>query len=103
MVFTLEAKNMIEPLYINAFNSNLRLCSLRGTRQAEAAAEERRQAELTVGRCRLKPTRPVLKAPGSLLLKLRYDGLLSNCNFHFNLHRYITDDLFDSSSAGKEA
>jgi hypothetical protein len=45
----------------------------------------------------------VLKAPGSLLLKLRYDGLLSNCNFHFNLHRYITDDLFDSSSAGKEA
>jgi len=31
--------------------------------------------------------KPVLKAPGSMLLKLRYDGLLSNFAFYFNLRR----------------
>ena len=29
-----------------------------------------------------------MKAPGYVLLKLRYDGLASNCAFNFNLCRY---------------
>ena len=33
------------------------------------------------------PIKPVLKAPGSLLLKLRCDGPLSNVAFNFNLRR----------------
>jgi len=32
--------------------------------------------------------KPVLKAPGSVLLKLRYDGPLSNFAFNLNLRRY---------------
>jgi hypothetical protein len=32
--------------------------------------------------------KPVLKAPGSVLLKLRYDGPLSDFAFNFNLSRY---------------
>ena len=32
---------------------------------------------------------PVLKAPGSMLLKLRCDGPLSNFAFNFNLRRYV--------------
>ena len=32
---------------------------------------------------------PVLKAPRSMLLKLRYDGPLSNFAFNFNLRRCI--------------
>ena len=34
------------------------------------------------------PVKPVLKAPGSMLLKLRCDGPLSNVAFNFNLRRY---------------
>ena len=34
------------------------------------------------------PIEPVLKAPGSMLLNLRYDGLLSDVAFRFNLRRY---------------
>jgi hypothetical protein len=33
--------------------------------------------------------KPVLKAPGFMLLKLRYDGPLSNFDFKFNLRRNI--------------
>jgi len=36
----------------------------------------------------LAPMRPVLKAPGSMLLKLRYDGLPSKFAFNSNLRRY---------------
>jgi hypothetical protein len=32
--------------------------------------------------------KPVLKAPGAKLLKLRYDELLSNFSFNFNVRRY---------------
>jgi hypothetical protein len=32
--------------------------------------------------------RPVLKAPGSIIFKLRYDGLLSKFAFNFILRRY---------------
>ena len=34
------------------------------------------------------PIKPTLKAPGSMLLKLRYDDPLSNFAFKFNLRRY---------------
>jgi len=36
----------------------------------------------------VKPMKPVWKAPGSMLLKLRYDEPLSNFAFKFNLRRY---------------
>jgi hypothetical protein len=36
----------------------------------------------------VKPMKPVLNAPGSTLLKLEYDGPLSNCASNFNLCRY---------------
>ena len=36
----------------------------------------------------VEPIKPVLKAPGSMLLKLRYDGPLSNFAFKVNLRRY---------------
>ena len=36
---------------------------------------------------------PVLKAPGTKLLKLKYDKLLSNVAFTFNLRRYTTGAL----------
>jgi hypothetical protein len=36
----------------------------------------------------VEPIKPVLKAPGSPLLRLRYDGPLSNFAFSFNLRRY---------------
>jgi len=35
------------------------------------------------------PIRPVLKAPGPILLKPGCDGPLSNVAFKFNLRRYI--------------
>jgi len=34
------------------------------------------------------PIKPVLTLPGSILLKLRCDGPLSNFAFNFTLHRY---------------
>jgi len=42
-----------------------------------------------VGRCRLTPIKPKLKAPGIKLLKLKYDKPLSDFAFKFNLRRYI--------------
>ena len=36
----------------------------------------------------LDPMKPSLKAPGSMLLILRYDGPVSNFAFKFILHRY---------------
>ena len=37
------------------------------------------------------PTEPVLKAPGSTLLKLKHDGPLSNFAFNLKLRRYSAD------------
>ena len=37
------------------------------------------------------PIKPTLKAPGSKLLKLKYDELLSSFAFNFNLRRYTMD------------
>jgi hypothetical protein len=34
------------------------------------------------------PIKPILKAPGSILLKLRCNGSLSNLAFKFNLRRH---------------
>ena len=46
-----------------------------------------------VGRCRLNRWKPVLKAPGSMILKLRYDGPLSKFSFNFNLRRFSEVDF----------
>ena len=35
------------------------------------------------------PIKPTLKAPGSMHLRLRYDGAVSNFAFKFNMCRYI--------------
>jgi hypothetical protein len=35
------------------------------------------------------PIKPVLKAPGTKRLKLKYDVLLSSFAFNFNLRRYV--------------
>ena len=45
--------------------------------------------------------KPVLKAPGTMLLKLRYDEPLSNFAFNFNLRRYISAG--DRSGTGRSA
>jgi hypothetical protein len=37
---------------------------------------------------KVEPIKPVLKSPGSILLKSRYDGPLSNSGFHFILRHY---------------
>ena len=37
----------------------------------------------------VEPIKHKLKAPGSMLLKLRCDGSLSNVAFKFNLRRYV--------------
>ena len=48
------------------------------------------------GRCRLTRNRPMLNAPGRSRLKLRYDEVLSNFAFKFNLRRYSM--AFDSAN-----
>ena len=47
----------------------------------------------------MKPT--FLKAPGAKRLKLKYDEVLSNFAFNFNLRRYTTYDDQDSSVVSK--
>ena len=39
----------------------------------------------------VEPMNPVSKAPGSMLLKLRYVGPLSDFAFKFDLRRYISE------------
>jgi hypothetical protein len=47
--------------------------------------------EECIGRAvRVDPIRPTLKAPGSVLSKLRYDGPVSNCAFNLHLRRYAS-------------
>jgi hypothetical protein len=43
---------------------------------------------------------PVLKAPGSMLLKLRYDEPLSNFAFKFNMRRYTVEGSLERNVAG---
>jgi len=54
------------------------LCQLSGT-------FSRGQSSAAVGQ--VHPIKPVLKAPGTILVKLRCDGPLSNVAFNFNLRR----------------
>ena len=37
---------------------------------------------------------PMLKAPGTERLKLKYDELLSSIAFNFNLRRYTLESIF---------
>ena len=39
------------------------------------------------------PIRPMLKAPGTEHLKLKFDVLLSNCGLKFDLRQYIMGDF----------
>ena len=53
-------------------------------------AHPRRLPRAAQGRTvQVDPMKHVLKAPGNVLLKLSYDGPLSNFAFNFNLRRYI--------------
>jgi hypothetical protein len=44
--------------------------------------------------------KPLLKAPGTERLKLKYEELLSNFGFKFNLRRYSKGGRFDASLVG---
>ena len=46
------------------------------------------------------PIKPTLKAPGSMLSKLRYDGPVSNFAFNFSLRRYMKGQFWSCSLAG---
>ena len=43
------------------------------------------------------PVKPMLKAPGIKLLKLRYDETLSNFAFNIDLRRYTTAAVFNGT------
>jgi surface protein len=43
--------------------------------------------------------KPVLKAPGSIVLKHRNDGRLSKFAFKFNLRRYTMHGMFNKAAA----
>ncbi len=45
----------------------------------------------------VEPMKPMLKAPGTKRLKLKYDGPLSFCALKMNLRRYNTDSEKDDS------
>ena len=45
------------------------------------------------GALQVEPMQPVLKAPGTMLFKLRYDEALSNFALDFNLRHYIKGGL----------
>jgi hypothetical protein len=52
----------------------------------------------------IDPIKPALKAPRSKRLELRYDELLSNVAFKFDLRRYIMDaEMYDGMSTFNEA
>jgi len=46
----------------------------------------------------IDPIKPTLKAPGAKRLNLKYDELLSNVAFNFNLRRYILGQRFAVNS-----
>jgi len=51
--------------------------------------QQEQELEQKQGRpVQVEPIEPMLKAPGTKRLKLRYDESLSNFAFNFNLHRY---------------
>jgi hypothetical protein len=49
------------------------------------------------------PIKLTVKAPGSVLLKLRYDGSVSNFAFNFNLCRYTTEGHWRFQTGDDEA
>jgi len=50
----------------------------------------------------VEPMKPMLKAPGTKRLKLKYDILLSSFAFNFNLRRYTKLDDFDNACSAYE-
>jgi hypothetical protein len=45
------------------------------------------------------PIKPTLKEPGTVRLKLKYEELLSNCGFKFNLRRYSKEAIEEAQAA----
>ena len=82
------------PLSNRAFNFSLRrynmvYSALLDPIQLAASASSSIPCEWRlVRRCRLTLSKPTLNAPGSMLLKLKYDGPLSKFAFKSNLRRY---------------
>ena len=72
-----------------AFNFNLR--RYRGDDTEARGQEARPGAELRGRAVQVDPMKPRLKAPGTMLLKLRYDEPHSNFAFNFNLRLYNVD------------
>ena len=59
-------------------------------RRDDAGLERRGQLACHGRAVQVDPIKPTLKAPGSMLSKLSYDGPVSIFAFNFNLHRYTT-------------
>jgi len=53
------------------------------------------QGPVKVGCCRSITSKPVLKAPETMLLTLKYDERLSNFAFNFDLRRYVKEQCGD--------
>jgi hypothetical protein len=67
-----------------------------------AAAVEQRAQEGVGGRAvQVEPMKRMLKAPGSMLLKTRYDGPLSSFVFNFDLGRYTVEAEAIAANGGK--
>jgi len=63
----------------------------RGGRSVPAVRCTGAAADLCLGKAvQVDPVKHTSKAPGSKLLKLKYDGPLSNFAFNFNLRRYTS-------------
>jgi len=74
-----------------------------GTAVPAGRGRARRLHPRQTGRAvQVDPIRPVLKAPETVLFKLRCDGPLSNVAFKFNLRRYrlVLDEGKEVDSAG---
>jgi len=77
-----------------AFNFNMRryTTGYTTTRGAAGITRSRTSTRSRTGRAvQVKPMKPILKAPGTKRLKLKYGGLLSNFAFNFYLRRYTLD------------
>jgi hypothetical protein len=88
-----------EPLSNFAFKFNLRRYTMDLLNELPAF----NTSALTVGRCRLTLSKPVLKPPGTQRLKLNCHMLLSTFAFIFNLRRYTTGPSWRGPSPGQVA
>ena len=79
-----QAPELRSTLWPNSQGTSVRPC----VRELRVQPQQHRHGRAV----QVDPIKPVLKAPGSILLKLRCDdGLLSKVAFDFNLRRYNAD------------